>query len=105
MKKDVFQAIAEPKRRAILELLVEQSLTINSIAEHFDISRPAISKHIKILTESELVVIHQRGRERYCEVQPKKLDEVADWITQYQQVYEARFKRLDALLDELQNKE
>lgn len=105
MKKDVFQAIAEPKRRAILDLLVQQSLTINDIADQFEISRPAVSKHIKILTESELVVIHQNGRERYCEAQPDKLNEVTDWIEQYQQRCEQRFNRLDDLLQELQERE
>lgn len=105
MRRDVFQAIADPNRRAILSLLARQKLTVNNVADHFDISRPAISKHIKILTECGLVVMQQRGRERYCEVKPEKLNEVTDWIEQYRQTWEERFNRLDELLQELQNKE
>lgn len=105
MRRDVFQAIADPTRRAILDLLAQQSLTLNGVAEHFAISRPAISKHIKILTECGLVVIHQRGRERYCEVQLDKLNEVSDWVEQYRLTWERRFDRLDELLQELQKKE
>ena len=105
MEKDIFQAIAEPKRRAILDLLVDQRLTINGVAEHFDISRPAISKHIKILVESGLVVIYQRGRKRYCEVKPDKLNKVTDWIEQYQQTWQQRYERLDDLLQNLQENE
>jgi DNA-binding transcriptional ArsR family regulator len=105
MRRDVFQAIADPTRRAILDLLAQQSLTLNGVAEHFAISRPAISKHIKILTECGLVVIHQRGRERTCEVQLDKLNEVSDWVEQYRLTWERRFDRLDELLQELQKKE
>ncbi|MBK9051732.1 MAG: winged helix-turn-helix transcriptional regulator [Chloroflexi bacterium] len=105
MRRDVFQAIADPTRRAILDLLAQQSLTLNGVAEHFAISRPAISKHIKILTECGLVVIHQRGRERICEVQLDKLNEVSDWVEQYRLTWERRFDRLDELLQELQKKE
>ncbi len=102
MRRDVFQAIADPHRRAILGLLVRQPLTLNGIAEHFAISRPAVSKHVKILAECGVIVIRPQGRERYCEAQPDKLNEVSDWITQYQQLWEHRFDRLDDLLQELQ---
>lgn len=105
MRRDVFQAIADPNRRAILDLLAYQKLTINRVAEHFEISRPAISKHIKVLAECGLVVVYQQGRERYCEVQPNKLNEVSEWIEQYRQTWEQRFDRLDDLLKELQAKE
>lgn len=105
MRRDVFQAIADPNRRAILDLLAQQPLTLNGIAEHFSISRPAISKHIKILVECGLVEIHQHGRERYCEARLDKLNEVTDWVSHYQQIWEERFNRLDELLQELQNKE
>lgn len=105
MRRDVFQAIADPTRRAIVDLLAQQSLTLNGVAEHFAISRPAISKHIKILTECGLVVIRQRGRERYCELQVEKLTEVSTWVERYRIIWEQRFDRLDALLQELQNKE
>jgi DNA-binding transcriptional ArsR family regulator len=105
MRRDVFQAIADPTRRAILNLLVEKPLTLNGIAEHFDISRPAISKHVKILVECGVVVIRQQGRERYCEVQVDKLNEVANWVTQYQAAWEQRLDRLGEYLTELQKRE
>ena len=104
MRRDVFQAIADPTRRAILDLLAAQPLTLNGIAEQFDISRPAISKHVKILAECGLVVIRQRGRERYCEVQVAKLTEVTNWVEQYRAAWEQRFERLDEYLNELQKK-
>jgi DNA-binding transcriptional ArsR family regulator len=105
MRRDVFQAIADPNRRAIIGLLANQRLTVNAVAEHFRISRPAVSRHIKILKECGLVVVRQQGRERYCEVRLDKLNEVADWIEQYQKVWEQRLDRLDEYLNELQNKE
>jgi DNA-binding transcriptional ArsR family regulator len=104
MRRDVFQAIADPTRRAILNLLAEQPLTLNGIAEQFDISRPAISKHVKILAECGLVVIRQRGRERYCEVQVDKLNEVSNWVEQYRAAWEQRLDRLGEYLNELQKK-
>jgi len=94
MRRDVFQAIADPTRRAIIDMLAEQSLNLNAVAENFDISRPAISKHVKILTECGLVVIKQRGRERYCEVNLAPLREVSKWIKQYKVFWT---KKLDAL--------
>ncbi|MCL4261955.1 MAG: winged helix-turn-helix domain-containing protein [Anaerolineae bacterium] len=105
MRRDVFQAIADPHRRAILELLARQNLTVNGVADHFAISRPAVSKHLKILTECGLVVMQRHGRERYCEVQPDKLNKVTDWLEQYQRMWEQRYGRLDELLHELQKKE
>ncbi|GIK58811.1 MAG: winged helix-turn-helix transcriptional regulator [Chloroflexi bacterium] len=105
MRRDVFQAIADPHRRTILELLAQQNLTVNSVAAYFDISRPAISKHIKILVECGLVIMQRHGRERICEVQPEKLNEVTNWLEQYQRYWEQRFDRLDELLQELQKKE
>lgn len=106
MRRDVFQAIADPTRRAILDLLAAQPqpLTLNGVAEHFEISRPAVSKHIKILAECELVVIRKQGRERYCEVQLDKLNEVSAWVEQYRATWEQRFDRLDETLKELQRK-
>lgn len=101
MRRDVFQAIADPNRRAILRLLGGRKLTLNELAGHFPISRPAISKHVKILSECGLVVIHQKGRERYCEAQPGKLDDVINWIEQYQQLWDQRFDRLEEYLDEI----
>jgi len=105
MRRDVFQAIADPTRRAILNLLAAQPLTLNGVAEHFEISRPAISRHIKILAECGLVVIRQQGRERYCEVQMDKLTEVSTWVEQYRAAWEQRFDRLDETLNELQERE
>lgn len=105
MRRDVFQAIADPTRRAILSLLASQKLTLNQIASHFSISRPAVSKHIKILVECELVVVRQQGRERYCEVKAETLNEVSDWVEQYRQIWEQRFDRLDEYLQEIQKKE
>lgn len=105
MRRDVFQAIADPNRRAIIGLLANQKLTINAVAEHFLISRPAISKHIKILVECGLVVVQRQGRERYCEARLDKLSEVSTWVEHYQTVWEQRFDRLDEYLYEMQQKE
>jgi len=104
MRRDVFQAIADPTRREILGLLTAQSLNLNSVAQNFDVSRPAISKHIKILTECGLVVITQQGRDRYCEAKLDKLHEVSDWVEQYRKFWEERFDALEIYLNKLQNK-
>jgi len=101
-RRDVFQAIADPTRREILNMIAYQSLNLNSIAEQFDMSRPAISQHIKILTECGLIMIKDQGRERYCEVQAKKLAEVADWLEPFRKLWEYRFDKLDTLLDKIQ---
>jgi len=105
VRRDVFQAIADPTRRAILSLLAVQTLTMTSIADHFKVSRPAISKHVKILEECGLVSIKQQGRERYCEASMNKLDEVSDWVERYRQMWEDRLDRLEEYLKELQTKE
>ncbi|HET9906246.1 MAG TPA: metalloregulator ArsR/SmtB family transcription factor, partial [Anaerolineales bacterium] len=88
MRRDVFQAIADPNRRAIIGLLAKQKLTVNAVAEHFSISRPAVSRHIKVLKECGLVMIRRQGRERYCELHLEKLNEVAAWVEKYQKVWE-----------------
>ena len=95
MRRDTFQAIADPNRRAILSLLAAQKLTLNGVAENFRISRPAVSRHIKILRQCGLVVVVKQGRERYCEVRMDKLNEVSDWIEQSRQLWEQRLDRLD----------
>jgi DNA-binding transcriptional ArsR family regulator len=105
MRRDVFQAIADPNRRAIIGLLANQKLTINAVAEYFPISRPAVSRHIKILKECGLVVVQRQGRERYCEVRLDGLNEVAEWVEQSRKVWEQRLDRLDEYLSELQKKE
>ena len=105
MRRDVFQAISDPTRREIINLLVHKRLNLNAVAENFAISRPAISKHIKILTECGLLTIEQKGRDRYCEIKLEKLSEVSDWIEQYRQFWETKFDRLEEYLRELQTKE
>ncbi|HNM38475.1 MAG TPA: metalloregulator ArsR/SmtB family transcription factor [Anaerolineales bacterium] len=101
MRRDVFQAIADPNRRAILALLSQQRLTLNGVAENFRISRPAVSRHIKILKECGLVVVTPQGRERFVEARFDKLEEVSRWVEQYRQMWEEKFNRLDDLLDEM----
>ncbi len=105
MRRDVFQAIADPNRRAIIGLLANQKLTVKAVAEHFSISRPAVSRHIKILTECGLVVVRQKGRKRICEARLDKLNEVTGWIEQQQKTWEQRLDRLDEYLNELKAKE
>lgn len=103
-RRDVFQAIADPTRRGILQLVAAESLNLNSIADNFDMSRPAISQHIKILTECGLIVITKHGRERFCEAKFQKLDEVSHWIEQYRKIWSERFDELDLLLEEMKAK-
>ena len=105
MRRDVFQAIADPTRREIINLVAFNSMNLNAIAENFDVSRPAISQHIKILTECGLIVIKKNGRERYCEVRLQQLNEVATWIERYRKLWAERFDSLDDLLIKLQNKD
>jgi DNA-binding transcriptional ArsR family regulator len=100
MRRDVFQAIADPTRREIIDLLANQSLNLNSIADNFDISRPAVSKHIKILTQCGLITIKQDGRDRYCKANFGKLNEVSNWVEQYRKFWT---EKLDALGDFLDN--
>ena len=102
MRRDVFQAIADPTRRAILNAIVHQSLNLNSVAEKFHQSRPAISKHVKILSECGLLVIKQKGRERYCQAKLEKLNEVSQWVEQYRKFWEAKLDSLDEYLNKLQ---
>lgn len=103
MRRDVFQAIADPTRREIINLIAHKSLNLNSVAENFSVSRPAISKHIKILTECGLIEIKQQGRERYCEARLEKLHEVSDWVEQYRKMWEQRLDALDNYLRTLQS--
>lgn len=104
MRRDVFQAIADPTRREIINMIARQSLNLNAIADNFQISRPAISKHIRILTECGLITIHQKGRERHCEAKLKRLNEVSNWVEQYRQIWEKKLDALEAYLDQLQTK-
>jgi DNA-binding transcriptional ArsR family regulator len=99
MRRDVFQAIADPTRREIIELITRQSLNLNSVAENFQVSRPAISKHIKILTECGLIEIKQLGRERFCEAKLKKLNEVSQWVEQYRKFWTTKLDALENFLN------
>lgn len=98
MRRDVFQAIADPTRRAIIVLIATQAMTPNALAERFDTSRQAISKHLRILTECQLVKQEQTGREIYYHFNPKKMKEVADFIEPFRQMWDTRFTQLDNLL-------
>lgn len=99
-RRDVFQAIADPTRRQIIGLVASGSHNLNAIAENFDMSRQAISLHIKILTECGLVQIRQQGRERYCEAKLEKLNEVSAWVEQYRQFWTNKLDALEKFLDE-----
>lgn len=101
MRRDVFQAIADPTRRDIINLIAKKSLTPNAVADNFDVSRQAISKHIKILTECGLIMISQQGRERYCYIQAEKLNEVTDWISDFRKIWDKRFDKLDTILEKM----
>jgi len=103
MRRDVFQAIADPTRREIINMLAHKSLNLNAVAENFNVSRPAISKHIKILTECGLIVINQQGRERHCQARLEKLNEVSDWVERYRQFWESKLDALEVYLNELQS--
>src|SRR5262245_27807460 len=105
MRRDVFQAIADPTRREIINMIAHETLNLNSVAEKFHVSRPAISKHIKILTECGLIVINQKGRERHCEANLKKLNEVSEWVEQYKQFWTQKLDALENYLEELQSKD
>ncbi|MBS1605671.1 MAG: winged helix-turn-helix transcriptional regulator [Bacteroidetes bacterium] len=99
-RRDVFQAIADPTRRAIIGLLAQQTLTLNTIAENFDISQPAISKHMRILTECGLVVVTKKGRERHCTARLRALEEVSRWAEHYKRFWNERLDILEDLLNE-----
>jgi DNA-binding transcriptional ArsR family regulator len=98
MKQDLFQAIADPTRRAILTLLAMQALTPNAMAEKFDMSRQAVSKHIRVLQECELIKPEQSGREIYYHFNPKKIEEVDKWLSQLKKMWETQFRQLDNVL-------
>lgn len=104
MRRDVFQAIADPVRREIIEILSEEPLNLNAIAEKFDISRPAISRHIRILNECGLVAIEQQGRERFCIIKPNTLSEIANWIDPFRNLWEQRLDSFEAYVEQIQSK-
>jgi len=98
MRRDIFQAIADPTRRAIIALIAVQAMTPNALAERFDSTRQAISKHLRILTECEMVRQEQQGREIYYSLEIEKMKEIDEWMEQYRKIWEARFEQLDEVL-------
>ena len=102
MRRDVFQALADPTRREIIGLIAQKPLNVNAVSEQFAVSRTAVYKHMKILTECGLVVITQQGRERFCEAQMDKLNEVSDWVEQYRQFMETKLDALEHYLHKIQ---
>jgi len=97
-RRDIFQAIADPTRRAIIALIAVQSMTPNALAEYFNTSRQAVSKHIKILTECDLVKQEQQGREIYYSLEIHRMKEIDEWLDQFRKQWEAQFKQLDKVL-------
>ena len=104
IRRDVFQAISDPTRRAILALVALHAMTPGAIAENFDSSRQTISKHIQILTECELLTQTQSGREIHYHFNPQKMKEIADWIEPYRKMWDDRLSAMDELLNEMQTK-
>ena len=105
MKRDVFQAIADPTRRAIIALVALQAMTPNAIAEHFETSRQAVSKHLRILTECELVHQEQKGREIFYSLEIEKMKEIDEWLEQYRQIWETRYEQLGEVLEVMKKKQ
>lgn len=105
LRRDPFQAIADPTRRAILVLLASQTMTAGAIANNFDVARPTISKHIQVLNECELITSSQQGREIYYELKAEKMKEIDQWLEQFRKIWEDRFNQLDELLITIKNKE
>ena len=105
MRRDIFQAIADPTRRAIIALIAVQAMTPNALAEHFDSTRQAVSKHLQILAECELVKQSQQGREIYYQLEIDKMKEVDQWLEQFRKIWETRFSQLDDLLSTIKKQE
>jgi len=105
MRRDIFQAIADPTRRAIIALIALQAMTPNAIAEHFDTTRQAVSKHLRILSECELVSQKQEGREIYYSLEIHKMKEIDKWLEQYRKIWETRFDQLDEVLSVLKKEQ
>jgi len=103
MRRDVFQAIADPTRRAIIALIALQAMTPNAIAEHFDSTRQSVSKHLRILSECELLTKTQQGREIYYQLQIEKMKDIDKWLDQFRKIWESRFHQLDDVLSKLKN--
>lgn len=105
MRRDVFQAIADPTRRTILLLIAAHAMTPNAIAEHFNTTRQAVSKHLRILTECQLVTQEFNGREIYYQVEAATMGEVDQWLEQFRKIWEGRFTQLDTVLSTIKNKQ
>ena len=103
MRRDVFQAIADPTRRAIILLIAFQAMTPNAIAEHFDTTRQAVSKHLRILTECQLVKQVHNGREIYYQLEQSKMKEIDKWLEQFRKIWESRYNELDKVLLKIKN--
>lgn len=103
-RRDVFQAIADPTRRAIIVLIAAQAMTPNALAEHFDSTRQAVSKHLRILTECDLIRQEQRGREIYYQLEIDKMKAIDQWLEQFRQIWDKRFSQLDDVLTHLKSK-
>lgn len=104
MRRDVFQAIADPVRRDIIDLLTRQPMTVSHVAEKFNITRPAVSKHLKILSECGIIGISQKGRERYCEIRPAQLVPAFMWVDEYRSLWGGRIDSFEKYLKKLKNK-
>ena len=104
MRRDIFQAIADPTRRAIIVLIALRAMTPNAIAEHFDTTRQAVSKHLRILTECELVKQEHQGREIYYSLEIDKMKEIEIWLEQFKKIWESRFNQLDKVLSTIKNR-
>lgn len=105
MRRDIYQAIADPTRRAILTLIAINAMTPNAIAENFDSSRQAVSKHLRILTECELIKQEQRGREIYYTLEIDKMKEIDQWLEQFRKIWQTRFEQLDKVLEQMKKNE
>ncbi|HEY3404970.1 MAG TPA: metalloregulator ArsR/SmtB family transcription factor [Ohtaekwangia sp.] len=103
-RRDVFQAIADPTRREIIRILAKEPMNLNSIADNFDVTRPAISNHIRILEECGIIAIEQQGRERLCSIRPVNLKEVSDWIGQFNMLWEHRLESFEKYVNQLKSK-
>ena len=104
MRRDVFQAIADPTRREIISMISKKPLNVNAVAENFDVTRTAIYKHLKILSECGLVNIRQQGRERFCEARLEKLNEVSEWVEQYRKIWTEKFDALEDFINKKKKK-
>lgn len=105
VRRDVFQAIADPTRREILNLLTQAPQNVNALAEKFEMSRQAVSLHVKILRECEVIEVRKAGRERYCELKAEKLSEIEAWLEPFRQLWEKRFDELDQLLEQVKKQD